>query len=163
MAWRGSQGYACSAKNAHEARMGGILGEWRGLVLMLLLLMLPNAAYVGMHNPAFAPMAAEAQKVLSGIENPTIQKQMTVSVVLSKMFPVGLLGLFCAVMLAAFISTHDTYLHSWGSIFVQDVILPFRKKPFSPKQHIWLLRFSVLFVAIFIFFFSLLFKQNEYI
>jgi len=163
MAWQGSQGYACSAKNAHEARMGGILGEWRGLVLMLLLLMLPIVAYVVMNNPSFAPIAAQAQLVLDGIDNPTIQKQMTVSVVLSKMFPVGLLGLFCAVMLAAFISTHDTYLHSWGSIFVQDVILPFRKKPFSPKQHIWLLRFSVLFVAIFIFCFSMLFKQNEYI
>ncbi|MCF6174675.1 MAG: sodium:solute symporter family protein [Victivallaceae bacterium] len=163
MAWQGSQGYACSAKNAHEARMGGILGEWRGLVLMLLLLMLPIAAYVVMHNPAFAPIAAQAKQVLDGIDNTTIQKQMTVSVVLSKMFPVGLLGLFCAVMLAAFISTHDTYLHSWGSIFIQDVILPFRKKPFSPKQHIWLLRFSVLFVAVFIFCFGMLFKQNEYI
>jgi Na+/proline symporter len=163
MAWQGSQGYACSAKNAHEARMGGILGEWRGLVLALLLLMLPIAAYVVMNNPAFAPVAAQAKLVLDGINNPTIQKQMTVSVVLSKMFPVGLLGLFCAVMLAAFISTHDTYLHSWGSIFIQDVILPFRKKPFSPKQHIWLLRFSVIFVAVFIFCFSMLFKQNEYI
>ena len=163
LAWQGSQGYACSAKNAHEARMGGILGEWRGLILALLLLMLPIGAYVVMHNPSFAPVAAEAQKVLSGIDNVTLQKQMTVPVVLSKMLPTGLLGLFCAVMLAAFISTHDTYLHSWGSIFIQDVILPFRKKPFTPKQHIWLLRFSVLFVAIFIFCFSMLFKQNEYI
>ena len=163
MAWQGGQGYACSAKNAHESRMGGILGEWRGLVIMLLLLMLPIAVYVVMNNPAFASVAAEAQQVLSGIENPAIQKQMTVPIVLSKMLPVGLIGLFCAVMMAAFISTHDTYLHSWGSIFVQDVILPFRKKPFTPKQHIWLLRLSILFVAIFIFCFSMLFKQNEYI
>lgn len=163
LAWQGSQGYACAAKNAHESKMGGILGEWRGLVLILLLLMLPVAAYVVMHNPAFATIAAEAQQVLSGIENVAIQKQMTVPVVLSKMLPVGLLGLFCAVVMAAFISTHDTYLHSWGSIFIQDVILPFRKKPFSPKQHIWLLRFSITFVAIFIFCFSMFFKQNEYI
>ena len=163
MAWQGSQGYACSAKSAHEARMGGILGEWRALVLMLLLLMLPVAVYVVMHNPAFAPIAAEAQQVIRGIDSTTIQKQMTVPVVLSKMLPIGLIGLFCGVMLAAFISTHDTYLHSWGSIFVQDVILPFRKKPFSPKQHMWLLRLSVLFVAMFIFSFSMLFKQNEYI
>jgi Na+/proline symporter len=163
LAWQGTQGYACAAKNAHEARMGSILGEWRGLVLGLLLLMLPIVAYVVMHNPGFATLAAEAQQVLNGIDNPTIQKQMTVSIVLSKVLPVGIVGLFCGVMLAAFISTHDTYLHSWGSIFIQDVILPFRKKPFSPKQHIWLLRFSVLFVAIFIFCFSMLFQQNEYI
>jgi Na+/proline symporter len=163
LAWQGAQGYACAAKNAHEARMGGILGEWRALVLGLLLLMLPIAAYVVMNNPGFATIAAEANQVLSGIDNTTIQKQMTVPIVLSKMLPVGVIGLFCGVMLAAFISTHDTYLHSWGSIFVQDVILPFRKKPFSPKQHIWLLRLSVTFVAIFIFCFSMLFQQNEYI
>jgi SSS family solute:Na+ symporter len=163
MAWQGSQGYACSAKNAHESRMGGILGEWRGMVLMLLLLMLPIVAYVVMHNPAYAPIANEVKQVLGGIDGNTIQQQMTVPVVLSKMLPVGLLGLFCGIMLAAFISTHDTYLHSWGSIFIQDVILPFRKKPFTPKQHIWLLRFSIIFVAIFIFCFSMLFKQNEYI
>jgi len=163
LAWQGSQGYACAAKNAHEARMGGILGEWRGLVLVLLMLMLPVAAYVVMHNPAFVSIAADAQQVIGGIENVAIQKQMTVPIVLSKMLPVGIVGLFCGVMLAAFISTHDTYLHSWGSIFVQDVILPFRKTPFSPKQHIWLLRFSVLFVAVFIFFFSMFFRQNEYI
>lgn len=43
------------------------------------------------------------------------------------------------------------------------MILPFRKQPFTPRQHIWLLRLSILFVAVFIFFFSLLYKQNEYI
>jgi SSS family solute:Na+ symporter len=163
MAWQGGQGYACSAKNAHEARMGAILGEWRGLVLALLLLMLPIVVYVIMHNPAFAGTAVQAQQVIAELGNSTIQKQMTVPIVLSKMLPVGLIGLFCGIMLAAFISTHDTYLHSWGSIFIQDVILPFRKKPFSPKQHIWLLRFSIIFVAVFIFCFSMLFKQNEYI
>jgi SSS family solute:Na+ symporter len=163
MAWQGAQGYACSAQNAHESRMGGILGEWRAVVLMLLLLIIPIVAYVVMHNPAFAPIVNDVQQVIGGIENTTIQRQMTVSIVLSKILPVGLVGLFCGVMLAAFISTHDTYLHSWGSIFVQDVILPFRKKPFTPKQHIWLLRFSILFVAVFVFCFSMLFKQNEYI
>jgi SSS family solute:Na+ symporter len=69
----------------------------------------------------------------------------------------------CAVMLAALIATHSTYLHSWGSIFIQDVVLPFRKTCFTPKQHILLLRCSILGVGIFIFFFSLLFKQTGHI
>jgi len=75
----------------------------------------------------------------------------------------GLLGAFAAVMLAAFISTHDTYLHSWGSIFVQDVWLPLRRKPFTEAQHLRALRLSICGVAVFIFFFSLLFKQSQYI
>ena len=72
-------------------------------------------------------------------------------------------GAFAAVMLAAFISTHDTYLHSWGSILVQDVILPLCRKPLDPKRHIFWLRLSIFGVAVFIFCFSLLFRQSEYI
>jgi hypothetical protein len=54
-------------------------------------------------------------------------------------------------------------MHSWGSIFVQDVILPFRKKPFTPKQHLSVLRWGIAGVAVFGFFFSLLYKPTEYI
>ena len=57
------------------------------------------------------------------------------------------MGAFAAVMLAAFISTHDTYLHSWASIFIQDVVMPLRKKPFSSKQHISVLRWAIIGVA----------------
>lgn len=39
--------------------------------------------------------------------------------------------------------------------------MPFRKKPFSPQQHIRVLKWSIIGVAIFIFFFSLLFKQSQ--
>ena len=57
-------------------------------------------------------------------------------------------------ILAAFISTHDTYMHSWGSILLQDIILPLRKKAFSPQKHIKYLRYSIIAVAVFIFIFS---------
>jgi hypothetical protein len=42
---------------------------------------------------------------------------------------------------------HGTYMHRWGSIFIQDVMMPFRKKALAPDQHIRLLRWSVAFVA----------------
>jgi len=162
-AWQGSQGYFAAARSAHEQKMAGIIGGWRGIMLILLLMLVPVAAYVVLHSPVFAAEAADVAVQLEGIENDIIRTQMTVPLVLLRILPVGLVGMFCAMMLAAFISTHDTYLHSWGSIFVQDVILPFKKKEMSPKEHIWWLRFSILFVAVFIFFFSLLFKQTEFI
>ena len=162
-AWQGSQGYFCSAKSAHEAKMAGILGEWRGMVLFLVLMLLPIGAWVVMHHPDQTETAGQVSQALEVIDNERIQRQMTVPVVLVKTLPVGVAGLLCAVMLAAFISTHDTYLHSWGSIFIQDVILPFRKKPFTPRQHVWLLRGSITFVAVFIFLWSLLFKQTDFI
>ena len=55
----------------------------------------------------------------------------------------------------------DTYLHSWATILVQDVIMPFRKKPFDKETHLKVLRLSIFGVAVFIFLFSLLFQQNQ--
>ena len=82
---------------------------------------------------------------------------------LALILPQGLLGLVVAAMLALFITTHDTYLHSWGSIFLQDVVLPFRKKPLTPRAHLWALRLSILGVALFIFFFSIFIRPTQYI
>jgi SSS family solute:Na+ symporter len=41
--------------------------------------------------------------------------------------------------------------------------MPFRRKRLSQEQHLKLLRWSIFGVAVFIFFFSLLFQQSEYI
>ncbi len=163
MAWQGASGYNCSARTPHEAKMGKILGKWREIVQGMLILFMPICAYTFLHHPDFADRVASVQQTLGSIDSSQIQKQMTVPVALAAILPTGIMGALCAVMLAAFISTHDTYLHSWGSIFIQDVVLPFRKKPFSPKQHLMLLRLSTCGVAVFIFCFSLFFKQTEYI
>ena len=104
--------------------MSGIISQWRAQVLMLLLVVIPIGAYTLMHHVDFASQAATVQQTIDSIGNETIQKQMLVPVALANRLPVGLMGLVAAVFLAAQISTDDTYLHSWGSIFIQDVILP---------------------------------------
>ena len=116
-----------------------------------------------MNHPEFSDIASTANDTLSTIKNDYLRKQATVSVAITHIFPAGLMGIVCAIMFAAFVSTHDTYMHSWGSIFIQDVILPFRKKPFTPKQHLLLLRLSMVLVTLFIFVFALFFKQDEFI
>ncbi|MCB2211704.1 sodium:solute symporter [bacterium] len=163
MSWQGTQGYNASARNAHEAKMAGMLSAWRGLPQTLMLMIVPIIAYTVLHHANFAGIADSVNAVVGDIEGDAIQSQLKVPLVLSHLLPVGLMGAFAAVMLAAFISTHDSYLHSWGSIIVQDVIMPFRKQPFTPEQHIKVLRWTIIGVAIFIFFFSLLFKQSQYI
>lgn len=169
LGWQGTQGYDACAKDAHEAKMAGVLNGWRFRVLLLVALVVPLAVRTLMHHPDFTEQAAAVQQSLDSVQAPTVdqaatlQTQLRTPYALAVMLPTGLLGLMCAAMLAAFISTHDTYLHSWGSIFVQDVILPFRKTPFTPGQHLWLLRASVFGVAIFIFLFSLLLRQTQYI
>ncbi len=163
MSWQGTQGYNASAQNANEAKMAGMLSNWRNIPQAIFLLLIPIIAYTVLHHPDYSGLAASVKTALRSIPNEAVRSQIRIPLVLTKILPPGFLGAFAAVMLAAFISTHDTYLHSWGSIFIQDVIMPFRKKPFEPRQHIRILKLSILGVAVFIFFFSLLFRQNQYI
>jgi Na+/proline symporter len=163
MSWQGSQGVNASAKSPHEARMSKILSQWRASVTMMIPLLLPALALVIMNHAGYESIAGPVTAQLDTLEGAT-RSQLTTPLVLRAILPVGLLGLFVVVMLSAAVSTDNSYLHSWGSIFIQDVILPLRgDKPLDPKQHIRLLRLSIFGVAIFAFFFSLFFRQTQYI
>ncbi len=163
MAWQGNTGTNAAPKTPHEARMARVIGGWRGYLTGAVVSLLPVCAFTVMHHPDYAPLAESVRTGLAAIGNPTIQTQMTVPMVLGKLLPVGLAGLLCTIVFCAMITTDDTYLHSWGSILIQDVIMPFRRRPFTPAEHIRVLRWSITGVAAFGFAFSLLFRQTQYI
>lgn len=163
LSWQGTQGFNSSAKSAHEAKMGEVLGNFRDIPKWLFLVFIPIVAYTILNHSDFSTVASNVNLILSGIGDRAIENQMRIPLVLSEILPVGLMGTFLAVMIMATISTHDAYMHSWGSIFIQDVIMPFRKKPFEHKQHLRVLKLSILGVCVFIFFFSLLFPMTDYI
>lgn len=162
-AWQGAQGYNAAARSPHEARMAGILGEFRGMVTSLVILLVPIFIFAYLHLPQFSGQAAQVEAGLAQIGDTQIQKQMLVPLALGTLLPVGVMGIFAAVVVMAAISTDNTYLHSWGSIFIQDVVYPLRKKPLSPRAHMWALRLSIFCVAAFAFTWSLLFPLHEYI
>ena len=161
MSWQGAQAYNSSAKSAHEAKMGAVLAGFRGLPQGLFFLLVPVLIYVFMNHADYQSVADTVNLSLGELETETLKSQMRGPMVLSTVLPVGLLGAFAAMMLAAFVSTHDTYLHSWATILVQDVIMPFRDKPFDKDTHLKVLRYSIFGVAVFIFLFSILFQQNQ--
>ncbi|MEE2681077.1 MAG: hypothetical protein VX641_01770 [Planctomycetota bacterium] len=163
MSWQGEGGYRAAALNAHEAKMANIFNGWRFRVLMLITLVLPVAIRVVMTNPEYAGQAELIEGYLAGQPTEALQAEVRAPFAASQLLPAGRLGLFAAAMLGAFISTNDSYLHSWGSIFIQDVVLPFRRKPLSQKAHLILLKCSILGVAIFAFIFSMLYEPNQYI
>ncbi|MCK7469596.1 MAG: hypothetical protein MZU95_01400 [Desulfomicrobium escambiense] len=68
------------------------------------------------------PRPPSVRPVLDGLGSDALRSQLTVPIALTKLLPVGLMGAFAAVMLAAAIGCNETYLHSWGSIFIQDVV-----------------------------------------
>jgi SSS family solute:Na+ symporter len=163
MSWQGTQAYNASAENAHEAKMAGALGLWRVLPQSILLAFVPIVAYTVLHHPDYAGVREAIAPVLQNAETEAIRSQLQAPMVLQRLLPTGLLGVFLALMLCASITTFDTYLHSWGSILVQDVIIPLRGRPLEPRAHLRALRLAILFVALFIFGFSLVFRQTQYI
>ncbi len=161
MAWQGSQAYHVSAKSPHEAKMAGVLGSYRGWALLWGLTLLPLVAYMIMHHPDYAHWADQVNAQLALIPDEQVRDQMVTPLTMTLYMPIGLMGAFAAVMFAAFITTHDTYLHSWGSILIQDVYLPWRGKEIDPKTHLRLLRWSIFGVAIFIVLFSSFYRQTQ--
>ena len=93
----------------------------------------------------------------------TLYHQMMLPVALKNLLPTGLLGLFLLLMIMLLISTDDSRVFNASSTIVQDLILPFIKKPLTPKQHLLLLRLVSLSVCVFFFVVSVFFVQIDYI
>lgn len=203
ISWLGTQGYNSAARNAHEQKMGRILGTWRTGFSSVMIVLTAAVAYTYIHHANFADRAevtqanltaaalqdtaanflvshgdlnvglpADAQTLEAQLEQDepakfqsysTIRNQMLVPVVLRDILPAGVLGAFCALMIFLMISTDTAYMHSWGSILVQDIYMPIRKKPLTPERQLALLRIAILLVAIYAFCFSLFFGQVTYI
>jgi SSS family solute:Na+ symporter len=161
--WQGNSGFNAAAKTPHEAQMAGIISQWRQIASGLCLLLIPMAAYAILHLPKFAAIAAPAKAQIAVIADPQIQIQMTVPLVLANILPVGMMGLFAAIIVACAISCDNSYIHSWGTIFIQDVVMPIRNKPLDPKRHLLWLRVSIFGVAAFGFAFSMLFPLKDFI
>src|SRR5688572_2951970 len=109
-----------------------------------------------------SPAGEAVSNALAG-QTPALQNQLRTPTALGLMLPPVIRGMFAAIMLFALISTDCTMMHSWGTIFVQDIVVPLRKRPMETRQHVNLLRAAVVGVAVFAFAFSALLPQTTYI
>ena len=164
LAWQGTSGYHASAINAHEAKMANILAGWRFRVLMLITLVLPLCIHAVQHDAGFAETAQAISQIADAQPTDAMAAEVRAPAAARFMLPPILLGLFSMALVGAFLSTNDTYLHSWGTILVQDVILPMRgDRPLSARTHVWALRGGIGLVAVFAFVFSSLYTPNQYV
>ena len=161
--YQGTQAYNSSAKNAHEAKMGVIVGFLREWAFFGCLTMLPLVAYMIMNHPNYAEQASQVQALLDRITSDQVRDQMITPIAMTFFLPGGFIGAFVLLMFAAFLTTNNSAFHSWGSILVQDVIIPMRGKPLSSKKHMIYLRLAMIGVGIFVYAFSILFRQNQHI
>jgi SSS family solute:Na+ symporter len=125
--------------------------------------LLALAAITYLHHPAFSAGAAHVQATVHQISNKQAQEEMEAPIALAYLLPVGVKGIFCVILLMGIFGGDATHLHSWGSIFVQDCLVPLRKKPFGPRAHLYALRWSILGVACFAFLFGTFFHLADYI
>lgn len=163
MAWQNAGGYNSAGLTPHESRMANILNSWKDLGKSAILVLLALCAMTYLHHPDFAAGAARVHAAVQQITDRQAREQMETPIALSFLLPAGVKGLLCAILLMGIFGGDATHLHSWGSIFVQDFLVPLRKKPFGPRVHLLILRCSILGVACFAFLFGILFQIADYI
>lgn len=93
----------------------------------------------------------------------SLYQQMVMPSVVSKIFPVGMLGLFCLLMVMLLVSTDDSRIFNASSTLTQDVILPMFKGHLDQRKHLLLLRLTSVAVALLFLMVSIFFAQLDYI
>ena len=93
----------------------------------------------------------------------TLYYQQMLPVTLRNMLPSGMLGLFVVMMIMLMVSTDDSRIFSATLTISQDVILPFIKKPLTPKQHMRMLNLVAVAIGVFFYFGSSYMAQLDYI
>ncbi|MCB9882281.1 MAG: sodium:solute symporter family protein [Planctomycetes bacterium] len=82
-------------------------------------------------------------------------------VFLAQILPAGLIGLVGAGMLAAFMSTHDTYLLSYASVLTQDVVRPLAGERLTDRGSLVVTRILLCVIAAFLLVWSLWFPLEQ--
>jgi SSS family solute:Na+ symporter len=157
------QGFAAAAKSAHEGRMAGVLSTWRVYGSTAMAALVSIGAFTVLHHPDFAPQQVLVEHGLHNLGTSQMAIQMRMPMALGVFLAPGVKGAFCAVLLFGLLAGQGVQLHIFGSTFLQDVVLPLRKKPFEPKAHMKALKVSIFVVAIFVCIFSALFKPVDYL
>lgn len=81
--------------------------------------------------------------------------------VMARILPPVLLGIVTAGMIAAFMSTHDSYFLTWSSVITQDIVAPLRKKEFSTKARVRLTRFCIVLMGGYVLYWSVFYQGRE--
>jgi len=87
-----------------------------------------------------------------------LSSQFGMPLFIAQLLPSGLLGILTAGMLAAFMSTHDSYLLSWSAVITQDIIAPLRKKQLSDQSRLLITRICIVCIGLFLLIWGLWFE-----
>lgn len=78
----------------------------------------------------------------------------------AQILPAGFIGIITAAMLAAFMSTQDSYLLCWSSVLTQDVIAPLMGDRLTPQKRILITRILIVVIGLYVLGWGLLYKGS---
>jgi len=82
-------------------------------------------------------------------------------IALSSLMPMGAIGILTAGMLAAAMSTYNTYLHCWSTVLTQDVFGPAMHGKLTSRQRILLTQGLMILIGVFLLVWGLWYPLGE--
>jgi SSS family solute:Na+ symporter len=158
--WQTAVMRACSAENTRVVKR---LYIWSSIGFMIRF-MIPQ--FLGVCALVYFANHASAHSYfveLGGLsdEAAAARTMQAMPVFLSQILPAGLIGLIGAGMLAAFMSTHDSYLLCWSSVLTQDVVAPCVGERLSTRNRIMLTRAFIAVIGAFLLVWSLWYPLGQ--
>lgn len=156
--WPTSVSRALSAESPTAVKRQFTFGSISFMIRFLIPCFWGICAFVWIHKIG-GTVTAEKAIILPGSAE-SIDNLYAMPIFMGKILPAGLVGLITAAMLAAFMSTHDSYLLCWSSVLTQDVIAPIMGDKLSPKGRILLTRILIVVIGLWVLFWGLLYKGS---
>lgn len=155
--WQTSVMRACAAESAETVRR---LYKWSSLGFIMRCV-LPQ--FLGICALTYFFQNPELKGMFFGPEGEVLgdQSMKAMPVFLSQVLPIGIIGLVGAGMLAAFMSTHDTYLLCWASVLVEDVVAPSCNGDLTQKTRLLLTRLFLVLIAGFLLIWSMWYELGQ--
>jgi len=91
-------------------------------------------------------------------ELPRDQNLYAMPIYLGRILPAGVIGIISAGMVAAFMSTHDSYLLCWSTVLTQDVIAPLTGDRINTKTRVLLARILIVVIGLYVLAWGLFYK-----
>jgi SSS family solute:Na+ symporter len=92
---------------------------------------------------------------------PLIKDLYAMPIFLGRIVPTGLIGLITAGMIAAFMSTHDSYLLCWSSVITQDIVAPLKGDRMTTAQRIKLTRTLIVVIGLYIWVWGIFYHGSD--
>jgi len=145
--WQTAVIRACSAKSTSIVKRIYMLSSIGFLIRFLIPYFFGIAAFVFIYK---TPALRETFFPGGGTEADSDLSLLAMPIFLSRVLPSGFIGIISAGMLAAFMSTHDSYLLCWSSVLTQDVVSPWFKGGLSSKTRLLMTRIFIVAIGLFI-------------